>query len=102
MEKRKTRADGIKREFWNSMFTDVQAIHKRLQNWSLPVKNRVSSGSLYDSTPPEANDLEKLQLLISYYQTEQQRKYTRWFIVLTIVNIFVLVASIVITIMLKG
>jgi len=82
MKTRKTTTDGVKREYMNSLFTDLQAIHKRLINWEL-------SG---------ANNLEKMQLLMSFNQVEQQRKYTSWFIGLTIVNIVILIVSVLINI----
>jgi len=91
--RRVTSTDCIKREYYNSLFTELQEIHKRARNWSLPIKNRETSRSVTDITLPEANDLEKLQLLMSYNQTEQQRKYTFWFIVLTIFNIVILIAT---------
>lgn len=91
--RRITSTDCIKREYYNGLFTELQEIHKRARNWSLPIKNRETSRPATDITLPEADDLEKLQLLMAYNQTEQQRKYTFWFIILTIVNIIVLIAT---------
>ena len=91
--RRVTSTDCINREYYNSLFTELQEIHKRARNWSLPIKNRETSKSVTDITIPEASDLEKLQLLMNYNQTEQQRKYTFWFIILTVVNIIVLIAT---------
>ncbi len=88
--KRKTRTDGVKREYYNSLFTEIQEIRERLQHWDFGSRQGYSQTQL----PVE----EKMQLLLSYNQIEQQRKYTTWFIILTVMNILVLMASVVITI----
>ena len=85
--KRNTKNEGIKREYYNSLFTDIQAIYTRLQSWSLPVKSKATLSDSLEGIIPEANELEKMQLLMVYHQAEQQKKYTLWFIVLTILII---------------
>ncbi len=90
MSKRKTKTDGKKREYYNSLFTELQHILKRLNSWEFKVQD--------GGTIKHASDLEKLQLLMTYHQAEQQKKYTKWFIVLTIVNILILTLATIISI----
>src|SRR3989338_301474 len=88
--KRKTEHDGVKREYYNNLFTEIKAIRKRLPNWDLPVKEQVVDEI---NITKQASDLEKLQLLMTYHQAEQQKKYTHWFIALTIFIIFLTIAQ---------
>ncbi len=83
--RRVTSTDCIKREYYNSLFTELQDIREKLQHWDFRSRQGYSQTQLLVE--------EKMQLLLSYNQIEQQRKYTLWFIVLTIFNIVVLIAT---------
>ena len=82
--KRKTKTDGIIREYYNGLFTELQEINKRLTIWDLPVNEHIV-GEI--KLIKQASNLEKLKLLIMYHSADQQRRYTKWFIVLTILLI---------------
>ena len=84
--KRKTK---IKREYYNRLSTEIQKIRKNLAHWDLPVQEYII-GQI--KKIKQASDLEKFQILMTYHHTEQQKKYTHWFIALTI---FIIILTIV-------
>lgn len=84
-KERKTKTDGHYRELYNSLFTEIQYIGGRLENW---VFKKSKDG-------PEATTVDKMNLLLMYHQIEQQRKHTRWFIILVIATIISVVLNVI-------
>lgn len=89
MNKRRKDAEGVEHEYYNSLFTDLQKILKRLKSWDFSITK--------EGIKTEANELEKMNFLLMYHQIEQQKRYTSWFICLTIINIVVLILTAYIT-----
>ncbi len=88
--KRKT--DNYKREYWNSLFTEIQYIRKRLHSWDYPVDAEGKK---------QADDNQKMNILLIYHQILSQKNYTNWFIGLMITNIFLVLTGIILTIYLR-
>jgi len=81
--KRKTKTDGIKREYWNSLFSELQDIHTRLRNWDF------RSGKYSN----QLDSHKKMEMMLMYHQVLSQKRYTQWFIGLTIANIFLILIN---------
>lgn len=73
--------DKPKREYFNSFVTELDYHEARAKNWAW-MKNK--NGEY---------DFEKFKVMLQYEQSYSQRRNTRWFIILTIVNILVLITS---------
>jgi len=65
-------------EYHNSCFTDLQHIFKRVHSWQ------------FKEGDNEISPVKKLEMLLTYESIIHHKKYTRWFILLTILNIIVL------------
>lgn len=79
-KERKTRTDGKKREYWDSLFTELQDIQGRLHNWSFP----------------NATDIEKMNLLLTYHQTLAQKNYIKGFRIFTGINVILVILGLAI------
>ena len=84
-KERKSKTDGGKREYYNSLFTELQHLLRRIKSWNFLVRE--------GSHTRQATGLDKLRLLLTFVQIEENIKYTNWFITLTIVNIIVLILT---------